>query len=88
VWALAQSRGDGHHSLVTSERVLSKYNKDLIFDFFWALAAALFFFFFPLFSGTFKQSSACVFLLAALFFFSIEKVNGTSIGLNFEVGNY
>jgi len=31
VWALAQSRGDGHRSLVTPERVLSKYNKDLIF---------------------------------------------------------
>jgi len=31
VWALAQSRGDGHHSLVTPERVLSEYNKDLIF---------------------------------------------------------
>jgi len=30
VWALAQSRGDGHRSLVTPERVLSKYNKDLI----------------------------------------------------------
>jgi len=31
VWALAQSRGDGHRSLVTRERVLSEYNKDLIF---------------------------------------------------------
>jgi len=31
VWALAQSRGDGHRSLVTPERVLSEYNKDLIF---------------------------------------------------------
>jgi len=30
VWALAQSRGDGHCSLVTPERVLSEYNKDLI----------------------------------------------------------
>jgi len=29
---LAQSRGDGHRSLVTPERVLSEYNKD--FDFF------------------------------------------------------
>jgi len=26
VWALAQSRGDGHHSHVTPERVLSEYN--------------------------------------------------------------
>jgi len=31
VWALAQSRKDGHCSLVTPERVLSEYNKDLIF---------------------------------------------------------
>jgi len=31
VWAQAQSRGDGHRSLVTHERVLSEYNKDLIF---------------------------------------------------------
>jgi len=31
VWALAQSRGDRHRSLVTSERVLSEYNEDLIF---------------------------------------------------------
>jgi len=30
VWALAQSRGDGHRSLVTSERVLSECNEDLI----------------------------------------------------------
>jgi len=30
VWALTQSRGDGHHSLVTPERVLNEYNKDLI----------------------------------------------------------
>jgi len=30
VWALAQCRGDGHRSLVTSERVLSEYNEDLI----------------------------------------------------------
>jgi len=30
VWALAQSRGDGHHSLVTPERVLSKYKEDFI----------------------------------------------------------
>jgi len=29
-WALAQSRGDGHHSLVIPERVLSEYNEDLI----------------------------------------------------------
>jgi len=28
---LAQSRGDGHRSLVTPERILSEYNKDLIF---------------------------------------------------------
>jgi len=28
---LAQKRGDGHRSLVTPERVLSEYNKDLIF---------------------------------------------------------
>jgi len=33
VWALAQSRVDGHHSLVTPETVLIKYNEDLIFDF-------------------------------------------------------
>jgi len=30
VWALAQSCGDGHRSLVTPERVLSEYNEDLI----------------------------------------------------------
>jgi len=30
VWALAQSRGDGHRSLVTPERVLNEYNEDLI----------------------------------------------------------
>jgi len=30
VWALVQSRGDEHRSLVTPERVLSEYNKDLI----------------------------------------------------------
>jgi len=34
VWALAQSRGDGHCSLVTPKRVLSEYNEDLIFFFF------------------------------------------------------
>jgi len=33
VWALSQSRGDGHRSLVTPERVLSEYNKDLIIFF-------------------------------------------------------
>jgi len=33
VWALAQSFGDGHRSLVTPERVLSEYNEDLIFFF-------------------------------------------------------
>jgi len=27
VWALAQSREDGHRSLVTPERVLSEYNE-------------------------------------------------------------
>jgi len=32
-WTLAQSLGDGHRSLVTLERVLNKYNKDLIFSF-------------------------------------------------------
>jgi len=32
VWALAQSRRDGHRSLVTPKRVLSEYNEDLIFD--------------------------------------------------------
>jgi len=32
VWALAQSRGDGHCSLVTPKNVVSEYNKDLIFD--------------------------------------------------------
>jgi len=31
VWALAQSRGDGHRSLVTPERVLNEYKEDLIF---------------------------------------------------------
>jgi len=31
VWALAQSRGDGHRSLVTPKRVLNEYNEDLIF---------------------------------------------------------
>jgi len=30
VWALAQNRGDGHHSPVTPERVLSKFNENLI----------------------------------------------------------
>jgi len=30
-WLCGQSRGDGHRSLVTHERVLSEYNKDLIF---------------------------------------------------------
>jgi len=30
VWALAQSHGDGHRSLVTSKRVLSEYTEDLI----------------------------------------------------------
>jgi len=31
VLALAQSRGDGHRSLVAPERELSEYNKDFIF---------------------------------------------------------
>jgi len=31
VWALAQSRVDGHRSLVTPERILNEYNEDLIF---------------------------------------------------------
>jgi len=31
VWSLAQSRGDGHLSLVTPEKVLSEYNEDFIF---------------------------------------------------------
>jgi len=31
LWALAQSCGDGHCPLVTPERVLSEYNKYLIF---------------------------------------------------------
>jgi len=30
VWALSQSLGDGHRSLVTLEGVLSEYNEDLI----------------------------------------------------------
>jgi len=30
VWSLAHSRGDGHRSLVTPERILSEYNEDLI----------------------------------------------------------
>jgi len=33
VCALAQSRGEGHLSLVIPERVLSKYNKDFIIFF-------------------------------------------------------
>jgi len=33
VWALMQSLGNGHRSLVTLERVLSEYNEDLIFYF-------------------------------------------------------
>jgi len=37
VWALAQSREDGHRSLVTLERVLSECNEDLIFWFFFFL---------------------------------------------------
>jgi len=28
VWALAQSHGDGHRSLVTPEMLLSEYNED------------------------------------------------------------
>jgi len=35
VWALAQSRGDGHRSLVTPKRELSEYNEDLIMIFFY-----------------------------------------------------
>jgi len=31
VWALMQSRGDGHRSLVTPKRILSDHNKDLTF---------------------------------------------------------
>jgi len=31
VWALAQSCGVAHRSIVTLERILSEYNKDLIF---------------------------------------------------------
>jgi len=31
VWALVQSRGDGHRTLVTPERALSDYNEDFIF---------------------------------------------------------
>jgi len=31
VWALAQSGGIGHRSLVTPERILSENNEDLIF---------------------------------------------------------
>jgi len=30
VWALAQSRGDGHRSLLTPEKVLSDNKEDLI----------------------------------------------------------
>jgi len=30
-WGLVQTRGDGDCSLITPERVLSGYNKDLIF---------------------------------------------------------
>jgi len=30
ICALAQSRGGGHRSLVTPERVISEYNEDLI----------------------------------------------------------
>jgi len=36
VWALTQSCGDGHRSLVTPERILSEYNEDLIF-FIWCM---------------------------------------------------
>jgi len=32
VWALVQSRGDGHRLLVTPERVLSEYNEDFDFE--------------------------------------------------------
>jgi len=32
VWALAQIRGVEHCSLVTPEKVLSEYNKNLIYD--------------------------------------------------------
>jgi len=35
VWALAQSHGDGHRSLVTPKRILSEYNEDLIFFLVW-----------------------------------------------------
>jgi len=31
VWVLLQSRRDGHRSLVTPEKVLSEYNKELMF---------------------------------------------------------
>jgi len=31
VWSLAQSREDGHRSLVKPERVFNEYNNDLIF---------------------------------------------------------
>jgi len=31
VWTLAQSRGDGHRSLVTPKRVLNEHNEDLMF---------------------------------------------------------
>jgi len=30
VWAMAQSCGDEHRSLVTPERVLSEYNEDFL----------------------------------------------------------
>jgi len=40
VWSLAQSRGDGHRPLVTLERVLSEYNEDLIFLFFFEIRTA------------------------------------------------
>jgi len=32
LWALAQSRGDGHRSLVTPESVLSEYSEGLTFS--------------------------------------------------------
>jgi len=37
VWALAQSYGDGHRSLVTPQKVLSEYNEDFLFLIWWII---------------------------------------------------
>jgi len=52
VWALAQSLKDGHRSLVTLEKVLSDFNKDLFFFISSSTASILFKVFSPFFSHT------------------------------------